>query len=117
MIQTRLYLPRMYRPRVFRQMLAVLLATIVVALVSVREVHYLFTEHGGQHEHCHNHLHAADAHFHCEVCKADIASFTDEVQPPAFVANQSYVSLLVLAPRAGRLLRAAACCFSARPSL
>lgn len=81
----------MYRPRVFRQMLAVLLATIVVALVSVREVHYLFTEHGGQHEHCHNHLHAADAHFHCEVCKADIASFTDEVQPPALVSNQTYV--------------------------
>lgn len=77
-------------------MLAVLLATIVVALVSVREVHYLFTEHGGQHEHCHNHLHAADAHFHCEVCKADIASFTDEVQPPAFVSNQSYVAFLCL---------------------
>ena len=71
----------MFRHHLFKKFFAVLFATVVVALVSVREVHYIFTEHAAQHEDCHNHLHAADAHFHCEVCKADISYFSDDIQP------------------------------------
>ncbi len=84
----------MFRHHLFKKFFAVLFATVVVALVSVREVHYIFTEHATQHEDCHNHLHAADAHFHCEVCKADISSFTDDIQPEILYGQEFYSAFL-----------------------
>jgi hypothetical protein len=80
----------MFRHRLFKKFFAVLFATVVVALVSVREVHYIFTEHAAQHEDCHNHLHAADAHFHCEVCKADISYFSDDIQADVLSIQEVY---------------------------
>lgn len=80
----------MFRHRLFKKFFAVLFATVVVALVSVREVHYIFTEHAAQHEDCHNHLHAADAHFHCEVCKVDISYFSDDIQADVLSIQEVY---------------------------
>lgn len=70
----------MKRIPLLQKLLTSVLAAVVVMLVSVREVHFLFTEHPTHHEDCHNHLHAADEHFHCEACKAHVSCFTDEVK-------------------------------------
>lgn len=57
-------------------------------MVSLHEVHYLFSEHH-LHEHCgEQHLHAADEHGHCPVCKFDISLFTDELAQPVFIHAQ-----------------------------
>ncbi len=68
----------MKRISLFRKILSVAFAAAIVYTVSVREVHYLFSQHEA-HEHCENHLHDASHHEDCAVCKFDIATFTDEV--------------------------------------
>ena len=68
----------MKRISLFRKILSVAFAVAIVYTVSVREVHYLFSQHEA-HEHCENHLHDASHHEDCAVCKFDIATFTDEV--------------------------------------
>ncbi len=68
----------MKRLSLFRKILSVAFAAAIVYTVSVREVHYLFSQHEA-HEHCENHLHDASHHEDCAVCKFDIATFTDEV--------------------------------------
>ena len=73
----------------FRKILSIAFAVAVVYTVSVREVHYLFSQHEA-HEHCENHLHDASHHEDCSVCKFDIASFTDVV----FTANDSPLKFL-----------------------
>ena len=65
-----------------RLLLTGVLTSIMLFMVSMHEVHYLFTEHHAQ-ENCHEvHLHAADEHTHCPVCKFDISLFTDEIEQP-----------------------------------
>ena len=68
----------MKRISLFRKILSVAFAAAIVYTVSVREVHYLFSQHEA-HEHCENHLHDASHHEDCAVCKFDIATFTDAV--------------------------------------
>jgi hypothetical protein len=55
---------------------ASVLALLTVGIVSIHEVHYLLTNHH-ENDHCENHLHAADTHAHCNVCKFDVSLFTD----------------------------------------
>ncbi len=68
----------MKRLHLFRKVLAVVFAVAVVFTVSVHNVHYLFEFHDA-HEHCENHLHAADKHSHCAVCKFDVSVMDDEI--------------------------------------
>ena len=68
----------MKRNSFFRKIIAVAFATTIVFTVSVREVHYLFSQHEA-HEHCENHLHATDHHNDCSVCKFDISVFSDAI--------------------------------------
>lgn len=65
-----------------RLLLTGVLTSIMLFMVSIHEVHYLFTEHH-VHEDCHElHLHAANEHGHCPVCKFDVNLFTDEIEQP-----------------------------------
>ena len=68
----------MKRDSLFRKILSVAFAAAIVFTVSVREVHYLFSQHEA-HEHCENHLHQTDHHKDCSVCKFDISVFSDEI--------------------------------------
>lgn len=70
-----------------------MLTSIMLMMVSIHEVHYLFTEHH-THEECHElHLHAADEHGHCPVCKFDISLFTDEIEQPVVAQAPAVVSI------------------------
>lgn len=61
----------------------------------MHEVHYLFSEHH-QHEHCgEQHLHAADEHGHCPVCKFDISFFTDEITQPLTIHVPATISTYI----------------------
>ena len=82
----------MKRRYLIRRILSVLFAVAVVFTVSVREVHYLFAQHD-EHEHCENHLHAADTHTHCAVCKFDISTFTDEVTATVITGPVAYTAI------------------------
>lgn len=74
---------------IIRKVLAAMFGMAVVFTVSVREVHYLFAQNH-VHEHCENHLHAADEHAHCAVCKFDISLFTDEVSHVQVATPETY---------------------------
>jgi hypothetical protein len=71
---------------ILRKTCAVIFAITIAFTISVREVHYLFTQHDAE-EQCENHLHNADNHSDCAVCKFDISIFTDELSLPPFVAQ------------------------------
>ncbi len=79
----------MKRTSILRKLLAALFGMAVVFTVSVREVHYLFSQNH-VHEHCENHLHASDEHTHCAVCKFDISLFTDEVSHVQVASPETY---------------------------
>lgn len=81
----------MKRTSILRKALAVIFGIAVVTIVSVREVHYLFSQ-SHIHEHCENHLHGAEEHNHCAACKFDISLFTDEVPQPPVLTAVSYHS-------------------------
>jgi hypothetical protein len=68
----------MKRRSIIKSFLSALFALIVLLTVNVHEVHYLFLQHEA-HEHCENHLHSADEHDHCRVCKFDVSFFTDVI--------------------------------------
>lgn len=68
----------MKRTSLFKRLLALVFAVAVVYTVSVKEVHYLFSQHQ-VHEHCENHLHSDEHQEDCSVCKFDIAAFTDQL--------------------------------------
>lgn len=70
----------MKRTSLFRKILSVVFAATIVFTVSVREVHYLFSQHEA-HEHCENHLHDSTHHEDCSVCKFDLSIFSDEILP------------------------------------
>lgn len=72
----------MKRNCVLKSLFAFVLTTIVLFTVSVRDTHYLFSEHHAVNEHCDNHLHGQDEYSHCSVCKFDVSLFTDEVFTP-----------------------------------
>ena len=78
----------MKRSLVMRKIFACLLTAIVLFTVSVREIHYLFTEHHAETEHCENHLHQAETHTDCAVCKFDVSFFTDAIFHPDFQQQQ-----------------------------
>ena len=83
----------MKRISYIKLLIAASLTSIMMFMVSMHEVHYLFTEHQ-QHEDCHEaHLHAADEHGHCPVCKFDISLFTDEITQTVVSNNAFVVSL------------------------
>ncbi|MFN8322959.1 MAG: hypothetical protein U0T74_09900 [Chitinophagales bacterium] len=66
----------MKRTSIFKRLIALVFALTVVYTVSVKEVHYLFSQHQ-VHEHCENHLHSDEHQEDCSVCKFDISLFTD----------------------------------------
>ncbi|MFN8287936.1 MAG: hypothetical protein U0V74_14360 [Chitinophagales bacterium] len=68
----------MFKRSLLRSIFSVVFAFTVLFTVSVKEVHYLFASHEA-HEHCDNHIHPADEHGECAVCKFDIAFFTDAI--------------------------------------
>jgi hypothetical protein len=83
---------RMRRYSHIRLLFTGMLTSIMLMMVSIHEVHYLFTEHH-THEECHElHLHAADEHGHCPVCKFDISLFTDEIEQPIVAQAPTVVS-------------------------
>ncbi len=68
----------MKRAPFIQKIFAFALTAIVLYTVSVREVHYLFSQHEAR-EHCENHLHGEGHHEDCSVCKFDVSFFTDGV--------------------------------------
>ncbi|MFN8298256.1 MAG: hypothetical protein U0T75_04055 [Chitinophagales bacterium] len=76
------------RPAI-KALLSVLFTMAILFTVSVKEVHYLFAEHGS-HEHCENHLHSGDEHGSCEVCKFDMATFTDAIARESVLVPQEW---------------------------
>lgn len=79
----------MKRGSAFRMVLAAGFSAAIMFIVSFHEVHYLFVQHH-EHEHCgETHLHGAEEHSHCTVCKFDGLFFTDTVDiTAADVATQ-----------------------------
>lgn len=80
------------RPAI-KALLSVLFTIAILFTVSVKEVHYLFAEHE-THEHCDNHLHSGDEHGSCEVCKFDIATFTDAIGIEGVFAPQEWYTTI-----------------------
>jgi hypothetical protein len=68
----------MRRYNLLHKIFAMVFAVAVVFTVSVKEVHYLFSFHE-THEHCENHLHPADHHAECAVCKFDLSVCDDQL--------------------------------------
>jgi|ERR1043165_3487407 hypothetical protein len=79
----------MKRRNLIQKTFALALTVMVLFTVSVRETHYLFSDHHSIDEHCENHLHSADNHADCSVCKFDISLFTDAVFKPS-IAGASF---------------------------
>ena len=87
-----------------RLLLASCFAVTVLFTVSFHEVHYLLVQHH-QHEDCDNHLHAADEHGHCSICKFDAPAFTDEIVFPASQASISYFEECFTEPKQVQLYK------------
>ncbi len=64
---------------ILRYFFAAFFSVSVLFTVSVKELHYLFAAHEELHEKCDNHIHPADEHSDCAVCKFDLSCFTDVV--------------------------------------
>src|SRR5436190_2548180 len=70
-----------------QKIFAFALTAMVLFTVTVRETHYLFSEHHSAHERCENHLHQADSHGDCSVCKFDVSLFTDCISFPEMLSG------------------------------
>lgn len=70
----------MKRISFIKSLIAATFAVAVLFTVSVHEVHYLFVAHHHAEQNCVNHLHQADPHGDCNVCKFDVSFFTDVIQ-------------------------------------
>ena len=68
----------MKRTSLLNKIFSVAFAVTVMFTVSVREVHYLFSQHEA-HERCENHLHNSNHQEDCSICKFDVSIFTDTV--------------------------------------
>jgi hypothetical protein len=79
--------PLMQRCQLLKKIYAFAFTVMVLFTVSVREMHYLFSQHHGQHEHCENHLHSKDEHGDCSVCKFDISIFSNDILPRPYHHN------------------------------
>lgn len=77
----------MKRSTVIQKIFAFVFTAIVLFTVSVRETHYLFSDHHAVSEHCENHLHSSDDHGDCAVCKFDVSFFTDNILYPQFIGQ------------------------------
>jgi len=70
----------MKRTSFIKSLIAATFAVAVLFTVSVHEVHYLFVAHHEVEQNCINHLHQADSHGDCNVCKFDVSFFTEVIQ-------------------------------------